>query len=86
VSTPWSRGRVKEETELEGGFCKVSVRHGNSVVTLFQLIKTIGAFLQIRQRERARERVPVFCSGWADLGQFRSNTVHCFSFSFSVRV
>jgi hypothetical protein len=53
VSTPWSRGRVKEETELEGGFCKVLVRHGNSAVTLFQLIKMIGAFLQIRQRARA---------------------------------
>jgi hypothetical protein len=80
VSTLWARGQVKEETELEGGFCKVSVTQGIARWTLFKLFKTIRTFSQDRQHGRAS------ACRWPDLGQFRSRIVHAFSFSFSVRV
>jgi hypothetical protein len=46
VSAPWPRGQVREETELEGGFCKVSVTQGIVRGTLFKLLKMSRAFSQ----------------------------------------
>jgi hypothetical protein len=64
VSMSWPRGRVREETELEGGFCMVSVTQGIVRWPLFKLFKTSRAFSQDRQRGRGRARL---CLG---MGQF----------------
>jgi hypothetical protein len=80
VTAPWSRGWVREETELEGGFCKVSATQGIARWTPFKLFKTTRTFSQDRQRGRA------FASEWADSGQIQPNPVASFPFSFSSRL
>jgi hypothetical protein len=77
VSAPWPRGRVREETELEGGFCKVSVTHEIVCWTLFKLFKTSRAFSQDQQRGRGRARL---CLGMGHIGPVSAQ--HCRIFFF----
>jgi hypothetical protein len=72
---PWTQDG--KETELEGGFCKVSVTQGIARWTLFKLFKMIRTFSQEQQHGRA------FASVWADSGQFQPNPVAYFPLSFS---
>jgi hypothetical protein len=82
VSALWPRGRVREATELEGGFCKVSVTQGIVHWTLFKLFKTSRAFSQDRQRRRGRARL---CLGMGQIGPVSAQHCRIF-FSFSTRV
>jgi hypothetical protein len=49
-----ARGTRGEENKVKGPFHKLSVTLGNSKETGSQLVKTLRAFLQIRQRVRTR--------------------------------
>jgi hypothetical protein len=60
-----------------GVFLQMSVRHNNSVVTLFQLFKSRRAFLQNLQRGRARVR---FCLLMGRLGPVTVQNCSLFSF------
>ena len=53
-----TRGTRGEEKKVEGPFRKWSVSLDNSKETEFQLVKTLGAFSQIRQSARGRARAP----------------------------
>jgi hypothetical protein len=54
-----TRGTRGEEKKVEGPFRKWSVTLDNSKETEFQLVKTLGAFSQIRQSARGRAWAPL---------------------------